>query len=151
MQARLHILPRREHPPARQMLSSSLWGPELFPEEAFENLKTRNPGKDLETLLGIRAKLPEDLQIAYAASASGTSSYEPAKKKQKFTHNNQNSLPPKVKQGWNKRGSRGDKKNQRGNKNKNSGNAKPNPARHTQNKGNNQGKTFQRGKKDANK
>ena len=65
MKVRQHILPNVLHPPAREMLCFSLWRPEIFPEEAFEYMKTRHPGKNLEPLLGIKAKLPGNLQNAY--------------------------------------------------------------------------------------
>ena len=61
------------------MLRFSLWGPVIFPESAFDNLKSRYPDKNLESLLGIKAKLPEDLQVS-AAGASGSKAFEPAQK-----------------------------------------------------------------------
>ena len=43
------------------MLRFSLWGPDIFPKEAFDELKARHPGKtSLDALLDITPKLPED-------------------------------------------------------------------------------------------
>ena len=69
MAVRQHILPNILSSHVIWMPRFSLWGPEIFPEEAFENLRNRNPGKNLEALLGIKAKLPGDVQ----GSAVGTS------------------------------------------------------------------------------
>ena len=87
-------------------------------------MKSRYPGKNLESLLGIKAKMPEDLQVSCASGASSSNVFEPAQKKQKVTQLNSKSHPSQNKQGWYRRGSRGGKKNQRGNKYKNGGNGK---------------------------
>ena len=147
MAVRQHILSNCGKPEVRDMLTFSLWGPEIFPEEAFEFLKNRYPGKTFESLLGINPKMLEDLQASQASGASGSNAFEPAQKKQKFTQQISKTPSSQNKQGWNRRGSRGGKKNQRGNKNKNSGNGRQNQARHNQIRNNNPGKPFQKGKK----
>ena len=59
------------------MIRGPFVGARIFPEEAFEFLKNRYPGKNLESLLGIRAKMPEDLQAPQASGASGSNAFEP--------------------------------------------------------------------------
>ena len=82
MAVRKHLLPNMSNFHDIEMLRFSLWGPDIFPEEAFENLRNRNPGKNIEALLGIKAKLPGNVR----GSAAGTSSRaaEPPQKKQKL-------------------------------------------------------------------
>ena len=152
MAMRPPIIPNVSSPHVIEMLKFSLWGPEIFPEEAFENLRNRNPGKNLEALLSIKAKLPGDVQ-ASAAGISYSRATETSQKKEKVNQHISKTHPSQNKQGWNRRGSRGGKKNQRGNKNKqiNSGNGKPNQARQNQNRNNNEGKPLQKGKKESNK
>ena len=134
MAVRQHIIPNILSPHVIEMLKFSLWGPEIFPEEAFENLRSRNPGKNLEALLGIKAKLPEDVQVSAAGTSCSKASETPQKKKQKFNQHISKTHPSQNKQGWNRRGNRGGKKNKRGNKNKNAGNGKQKQASHNQKK-----------------
>ena len=131
-----------------EMLRFSLWGPDIFPEEAFENLRNRNPGKNIEALLGIKAKLPGDIQGTTAGTSSRAT--EPTQKKQKLTHQIIQTQSSQGKQGWNKRGSRCGKKHNRGKNNKqnSNGNGKSNQTHQNQSRNNNnQGKSFQKGKK----
>ena len=158
MMVRKHLLPNMVNFNVIEMLRFSLWGPEIFPKEAFENLKDKNPGKNnLEQLLGIKAKLPMDIQSI--ATGSGYKDTEPLAKKLKLMQ----TQSPQTKQGGNKRGSRGGKKNYRGNntpqqsykqngKGKGNGNGKgsSNQQRQNQNRNNNHSKSFQKGKQESN-
>ena len=141
------------------MLESSLWGHEIFSKEAFEKLQKKNVGKnDLQSLLGIKGKIPIDIQNM--ASGSGYNDAEPMAKKMKLMQ----TQPPQTKQGGNKRGNRGGQKNYKGNNNpqqsfkqkgKNKGYGKGSSNQQTQNqnqyRNNNNKKTFQKGKQESNK
>ena len=119
MAMRKHLLPNMKNHHVCEMLKSSLWGPDIFPEEAFEDLKTRNPGRKLESLLGIQGTVPKEYLNWTGPGTSANSNFrpsEPPHKKQKLNSKILVSNTPQVKQGWNKRGSRGGKKN-KGNKN----------------------------------
>ena len=49
---RRNLLPSIKNFDVLNMLRFSLWGPDIFPKEAFEDLRTRNPGKpSLDELL----------------------------------------------------------------------------------------------------
>ena len=61
MQVRRSLLPNYKNFDVLNMLRFSLWGPDIFPKEAFDELKARHPGKtSLDALLDITPKLPED-------------------------------------------------------------------------------------------
>ena len=158
---RKSLLPNATNFHVLAMLRSSLWGPSLFPKEAFEELKAKNQGKNLETVLGIKSKIP--IEITNTCAGTSFRATEPIAKKQKTNWvNNQvfQSQLPQNKQGGNnknnKRGSRGGNRNRRGKNNyqshKNNGNnnGKSNQNRHQNNRNNNQGKPFQKGKQESN-
>ena len=112
MAVRKNLLPNMTNFSVLEMLRFSLWGPSIFPKEAFENLKLRNPGKtNLEAVLGIKAKLPVD--ILGTTAGTGSRATEPLTKKQKLSYQVIQKQLPQVKQGGNKRGSRGGNKNKR--------------------------------------
>ena len=157
MMVRKHLLPNMANYNVLEMLRFSLWGPSIFPKEAFENLKLRNPGKtNLEAVLGIKAKFPVD--ILGTTAGAGSRATEPLTKKQKLNYQVIQTQSPQVKQGGNKRGSRGGKKNNRGkntpqqsyNKQNGNGKGRSNQPCQNQNRNNNQGKSFQKGKQESN-
>ena len=62
MQVRRSLLPNYQNFDVLNMLRFSLWGPDIFPKEAFDELKAKYPGKSsLDALLDISPKLPEDI------------------------------------------------------------------------------------------
>ena len=155
MQVRRNLLPNLQNFDVLNMLRFSLWGPDIFPKEAFEELKAKHPGKsNLDALLDISPKLPED--ITNPRTDTGDKILNHPNKKQKVNH-----YPPN-KKGGNKRGSRGGRNNNRGrngsqqhNQNQNKNGASQtqqtgyNQSRGNQNRNpqqNNKGKAFQKGK-----
>ena len=152
LRVRKYLLPNWQNEYCRQMVETSLWDPEIFSDEAWEKFKLDNPGKKVESLLGIRGKTPVMFQKFDRETSSNSSSnnkqFEPPSKK--FKPSTQQFTPrTQPKQKTNKRGSRGGKKHNSANKgNKqnyqgNKGQNKPNQ--------NNQGKSFHKGKKEADK
>ena len=64
MQVRRNLLTNLQNFDVLNMLRFSLclWGPDIFPKEAFEELRAKHPGKsNLDALLDISPKLPEDI------------------------------------------------------------------------------------------
>ena len=85
MMVRRNLLPNIRNFNVLNMLRFSMWGPGIFPKEAFEDLRAKNPGKtNLDALLGITPKLPED--IRNANMEAGSKGPDPQNKKQKVTH-----------------------------------------------------------------
>ena len=63
MMVRRNLLPNIRNFNVLNMLRFSMWGPGIFPKEAFEDLRASFPGKtNLDALLGITPKLPEDIR-----------------------------------------------------------------------------------------
>ena len=86
MAVRKSLLPNMKNQHVCDMLKSSLWDPDIFPEEAFGDLKTRNPGRKLESLLGIQGTMPKEYQNWTTPGTSANSnprSYEAPQKKHK--------------------------------------------------------------------
>ena len=78
-------LPNMRNYNVLNMLRFSLWGPSIFPKEAFKDLRERNPGKtNLDAVLGISAKLPEDILGTNAETDS--KALEPLTKKRKSNY-----------------------------------------------------------------
>ena len=89
------------------MLSSSLWDPDIFSDEAFVDLRAKSQGRKLEAMLGIQGTMPKELLNWPAPSTSANSnprSHEPPQKK--YKPNPQMLVPniPQSQQKWNKRG-----------------------------------------------
>ena len=85
MMVRRNLLPNIKNFNVLNMIRFSMWGPEIFPKEVFEDLRAKNPGKtNLDALLGISLKLTED--IRNANMETGSKNPEPQNKKQKVTH-----------------------------------------------------------------
>ena len=65
MQVRRSLLPSLQNFDVLNMLRFSLWGLEIFPKEAFDELRAKHLGKSsLDALLDITPKLPEDVTKA---------------------------------------------------------------------------------------
>ena len=85
MLVRRNLLPNIKNFNVLNMLRFSMWGPDIFPKEAFEDLRTKNPGKtSLDALLGISPKLPED--ILNIRTETGNRNLNHQNKKQKVQH-----------------------------------------------------------------
>ena len=152
LRVRKHLLPNWENKYCRQMVETSLWDPEIFSDEAWEKFKLANPGKNVESLLGIRGKMPVMFQKfereVSSSSSSNNKQFEPPSKK--FKPSNQQFTPnTPSNQKFNKRGNRGGKKHNNANK----GNKQNNNGNKGQNKQNqnNQEKSFQKGKRESKK
>ena len=156
MAVRRDLIPNIRNQHVCDMLGSSLWDPDIFPDEAFVDLRAKSQGRKLESMLGIQGIMPKEVLNWSAPSTSANSnprSHEPPQKKHKPNPQMSVSNIPQSKQGWNKRGNRrGKKHNNKGNK-KNNGNgkSKQNPSKQNQNRNNNQGNSFHKGKRESNK
>ena len=159
MAVRKYLLPNTKNQHVMEMLSSTLWDPDIFSDEAFVKMRTTaiGLGRKLEALLGIQGTMPKELLNWPAPSTSANSNprpYEPPQKK--FKPNPQMPVPniPQPQQKYNKRGNRsGTKNNNKGNNKKNNGygNNRQNQNKPNQNRNNNQGKSFHKGKRESNK
>ena len=58
LEVRKSLLPNLQNSHVRELLESTLWDPDIFPDEAMAKMKLANPGKKLENLLGIRGVIP---------------------------------------------------------------------------------------------
>ena len=115
MAVRKNIISNMRNQHVCDMLSSTLWDPDIFPDEAFVDLRTRGQGRKLESLLGIKGTMPKEVQNWSAPSTNANSnprSHEPPQKKHKPNPQMLVSNTPQAKQVWNKRGNRGGKKHQ---------------------------------------
>ena len=103
MQVRRSLLPNYQNFDVLNMLRFSLWGPGIFPKEAFDELRAKHPGKSsLDALLDISPKLPEDI-----TKDTGDKTLNLTNKIQKASHFTNS------RKGSNKRGSRGGRNNNR--------------------------------------
>ena len=102
MLVKRNLLPNIRNFNVLNMLRFTLWGPDIFPKEAFEDLRSKNPGKtNLDALLGISPKIPEDITNTKDETDN---ILHHQNKKQKVQHYQ----PPNT--GGNSRGSRGGRK-----------------------------------------
>ena len=86
MAVRRDLIPNIRNQHVCDMLGSSLWDPNIFPDEAFVDLRAKSYGRKLESLLGIQGIMPKEVQNWSAPSISATSnprSHEPPQKKYK--------------------------------------------------------------------
>ena len=62
MKVRRSLMPNLHNFDVLSMLKFSLWNPDIFPKDAFDELKKKYPGKaSLDSVLDISPKLPEDI------------------------------------------------------------------------------------------
>ena len=148
MDIRLSLLTNMQNVHAQEIAASSLWDPDVFPEEAMARITTiaNNKSRSVMSLLGIQGNKPRKSsngqhQVQQASSAHA--SQEPPNKR--FKHNNQpstsNSQPHQVYH--TKRGTRGGKRyNKNKHINNNNGKGKQLQGKPRNNKGNNKGNSF---------
>ena len=157
MDIRKFLLPNIHNKNVHDLLSSTLWDPDVFPDEAMAKLHTiaANKGRTIMSLLGIQGnknKGPKRSLDQSHTPYSTSVTHEPPHKR--FKHNPHMPGPStQAPQGYQrKRGNRGGKKH---NKNKNNNNNNGYNRQHQQNKPKynkgNKGNSFQKGKKESNK
>ena len=62
MRVRRSLTPNTRNFNVLSMLKFPLWNSEIFPKEAFEDLRKKYPGRSsLDSTLGISPKLPDDI------------------------------------------------------------------------------------------
>ena len=82
---RRNLLPNIKNFNILNMFKFSMWVKDIFPKEAFEDLRTKNPGKtSLDALLAIFPKLPED--ILNTRMEKGSENLNHQNKKQRVQH-----------------------------------------------------------------
>ena len=148
MELRKSLLPNHNNPYVRELLNSSLWDPEIFPDEDMAKMRaTANSlGRSMESLLSIQSskRNATTMQVASCSSDPTPRVYESPLKRHKPQHM-ATATHTQPKSYHKKRGSRA------GRKHKNRSNNNNRQQHNKQKKGNNQGNSFHKGKKESNK